>query len=77
MATKQVNSDIKNNIESNEQIEQMSLGRPKGFAEYTNKPFIETGDGFGEVGELIYYKDIDKNPLTKSQLEQIWKDANK
>ena len=77
MATKQVNSDIKNSIESNEQIEQMALGRPKGFAEYTNKPFIETGDGFGEVGELIYYKDIDKNPLTKSQLEQIWKDANK
>ena len=77
MATKQVESDIKNRIESDELIEQMALGRPKAFTEYTNKPFIETGDGFGEVGELIYYKEFDKSPVTKSQLEQIWKDSNK
>lgn len=40
-------------------LEQMALGRPKAFAEYTNKPFVETGDKFGEPGEAIYYKEID------------------
>jgi hypothetical protein len=72
MATRQVENDLKNMVESDELIEQMALGRPKAFAEYTQKPFLETGDKFGESGELIYYKELDKTPQTKSQLKQQW-----
>jgi hypothetical protein len=64
MASEQVEKDLKNMVESDELIEQMALGRPKAFAEYTKKPFIETGDKFGEPGELIYYKELDKTPAT-------------
>ena len=41
-------------------IEEMALWRPRAFAEYTKKPYVETGDKFGEPWEMIYYKDIDE-----------------
>lgn len=40
-------------------LEQMVLGRPEAFAQYTKKPFVETGDKFGESGEVVYFKGID------------------
>ena len=40
-------------------LEQMALGRPEAFAQYTKKPFVETGDKFGESGEVVYFKGID------------------
>lgn len=40
-------------------LEQMALGRPEAFAQYTKKPFVETGDKFGESGEVVYFKGVD------------------
>lgn len=40
-------------------LEQMALGRPEAFAQYTKKPFVETGDKFGESGEVVHFKGID------------------
>ena len=40
-------------------LEQMALGRPEAFAQYTKKPFVETGDKFGEGGEVVYFKGVD------------------
>lgn len=40
-------------------LEQMALGRPEAFAQYTKKPFVETGDRFGESGEVVYFKGVD------------------
>lgn len=42
-------------------LEQMALGRPEAFAQYTKKPFVETGDKFGESGEVVYFKGVDDN----------------
>ena len=58
-AGKKVNEGIKAQVETDELIEQMALGRSEAIAEYTGKPFVETGDGFGEKGELQYYKAVD------------------
>ena len=58
-AGEKVNEDIKAQAETDELIEQMALGRSEAIAEYTGKPFVETGDGFGEKGELQYYKAVD------------------
>jgi hypothetical protein len=58
-AGEKVNEDIKAQVETDELIEQMALGRSGAIAEYTGKPFVETGDGFGEKGELQYYKAVD------------------
>lgn len=79
MATKQVEKDIKNQVESSSVIEDMALGKPKAFAEYTGKPIIEAQHLLGrQNGELIYYKEFDKSPVfTKSQLIDIWNKANK
>jgi hypothetical protein len=77
MAEKQVALDIKNQVESDELIEQMALGRPKAFVEYTKKPFIEVGDKmFGEEGEKIFYKEFWKDK-TKSQLKAEWDKVKK
>ncbi len=59
MAEKMVSSNIKNGITSKSIIEQMALWRPKAFAEYTKKPFLETWDMFWEQWEMIYYKNFD------------------
>ena len=40
-------------------LEQMALGRPEAFAQYTKKPFVETDDKFGESGEVVYFKGVD------------------
>ena len=40
-------------------LEQMALGRPEAFAQYTKKPFVETNDKFGESGEVVYFKGVD------------------
>lgn len=58
-AGEKVNEDIKAQVETDELIEQMALGRSEAIAEYTGKPFVETGDGLGEKGELQYYKAVD------------------
>lgn len=58
-AGEKVNEDIKAQVETDELIEQMALGRSEAIAKYTGKPFVETGDGFGEKGELQYYKAVD------------------
>ena len=58
-AGEKVNEDIKAQAETDELIEQMALGRSEAIAKYTGKPFVETGDGFGEKGELQYYKAVD------------------
>jgi hypothetical protein len=58
-AGEKVNEDIKAQVETDELIEQMALGRSEAIARYTGKPFVETGDGFGEKGELQYYKAVD------------------
>lgn len=58
-AGEKVNEDIKAQVETDELIEQIALGRSEAIAEYTGKPFVETGDGFGEKGELQYYKAVD------------------
>ena len=58
-AGEKVNEDIKAQVETDELIEQMTLGRSEAIAEYTGKPFVETGDGLGEKGELQYYKAVD------------------
>lgn len=58
-AGEKVNEDIKAQAETDELIEQIALGRSEAIAEYTGKPFVETGDGFGEKGELQYYKAVD------------------
>ena len=58
-AGEKVNEDIKAQVETDELIEQMVLGRSEAIAEYTGKPFVETGDGLGEKGELQYYKAVD------------------
>lgn len=58
-AGEKVNEDIKAQVETDELIEQMALGRSEAIAEYTGKPFVETGDGLGEKGELQYYKSVD------------------
>lgn len=60
MAEQKVKQDLKNWIQTRDIIEQMALWRPKAFAEYTKKPFIETWDMFWEPWELIYYKHLDK-----------------
>lgn len=57
-AGEKVNEDIKAQVETDELIEQMALGRSEAIAEYTGKPFVETGDGLGEKGELQYYKAV-------------------
>ena len=62
MAEKQLEIDIKNQVESDPIIEQMALWRPKAFAEYTKKPFIETWDIFWESGEKIFYKEYYSKP---------------
>ena len=58
-AGEKVNEDIKAQVETDELIEQIALGRSEAIAEYTGKPFVETGDGLGEKGELQYYKAVD------------------
>ena len=58
-AGEKVNEDIKAQVETDELIEQMALGRSEAIAEYTGKPFVETGDGLSEKGELQYYKAVD------------------
>lgn len=67
MATEKLNEDMKNGIwtEEDDLLEQMSLGRSKAFAEYTGKPFVETGDKFGEDAEAIYYPEFDKESNIK------------
>ncbi len=57
-ATKQLEKDMRNGVETDYVIEQMALGRPRAFAEYTKKPFVETGDLFGEPNEAIYYEEV-------------------
>lgn len=68
-ASKIVNDDIKNGRESDYIIEQMALGRPRAFAEYTKKPFVETGDLFGEPNEAIYYEEVDNGTSTYGQFD--------
>lgn len=76
MATDKVNQALKSQTEVDDVIEQMALGRPKAFAEYTGKPFVETGDEFGVESEAIYYKEFDKNPVTTKQLSDIYNKAH-
>lgn len=67
MATEKLNEHMKQGIwtEEDDLLEQMSLGRSKAFAEYTGKPFVETGDKFGEDAEAIYYPEFDKESNIK------------
>lgn len=69
MANKIVEEDIKNMVESDEIIEEMAINKPKSFAKYTNKPFVEATRDWGAKDEIIYYKEFDK---TKQQLKEIW-----
>ena len=61
MATKQVEKDISMQVESDPVIEDMALGRPKAFAEYTGKPVVEVQHLLGrQGGEVVYYEQLDK-----------------
>lgn len=75
MATRQLEKDIQNNVETDELIEQMALWRPKAFAEYTKKPFVVTWDEFWEAWELIYYKEFDQTPEIVTERRNAWDEA--
>lgn len=58
MAQEKVALALKNKSKISDIIEQMALWRPKSFAKYTNKQFVETWDKFWQKWEMIYFKDI-------------------
>jgi len=58
MAQDKVALALKNKSKVSDIIEQMALWRPKSFAKYTGKQFVETWDKFWQEWEMIYYKDL-------------------
>lgn len=71
-ATKQVENDLKNQIDTDYLIEQMALWRLRWFAEYTKKPFVETGNPWWEKWEAVFFEDIAKKYNVKYQRVYHW-----
>ena len=71
-ATKQVENDLKNQIDTDYLIEQMALGRLRWFAEYMKKPFVETGNPWWEKWEAVFFEDIAKKYNVKYQRVYHW-----
>ena len=71
-ATKQVENDLKNQIDTDYLIEQMALWRLRWFAEYTKKPFVETGNPIWEKWEAVFFEDIAKKYNVKYQRVYHW-----